>query len=199
MKEHSSQGRGILAALLLAVSAIAHAQSTLPPAAPQFPVQTLGNSATASRAQDAGIALAQGNAQQAIALFGEALKESGLTNERRATLYNDRGVAYWRALQHKAAEDRDSLSRQLRYDQVRQLLVVQAALEGGLSAMVDGSLTLLDAIDAQGAALFHEERWWRIGQTPEVDDLERIAEFLIKRPEFASAAEPVFVTIVGDK
>ena len=95
--------RSAAAALLLAVSAGAHAQSTLPPATAQSPAQSPGNSATASRAQEAGVALAQGNAQQAIALFGEALKESGLTNERRATLHNDRGVAHWRALQHKAA------------------------------------------------------------------------------------------------
>ncbi len=98
------------------------------------------------------------------------------------------------SLQHKAAEDRDHLSRQLAFDEVRELLVLQAAHEGGLSAMVDGSVTLLDAMDAQGAALFHEERWWRIGETPPEDELERIAEWLIRRPEFASSAEPVFVT-----
>jgi tetratricopeptide (TPR) repeat protein len=62
-----------------------------------------GSASIVSRAQEAGSALAQGNPQQAIALFGEALKETGLTNERRATLHNDRGVAHWRALQHKAA------------------------------------------------------------------------------------------------
>lgn len=58
---------------------------------------------TASRAQEAGLALVQGNAQQAIALFGEALKEPNLSNERRATLHNDRGIAFWRASQPKAA------------------------------------------------------------------------------------------------
>ncbi|WP_373060535.1 ATP-binding protein [Gemmatimonas sp.] len=98
------------------------------------------------------------------------------------------------SLQHKAAEDRDFLSQQRRFDEVRQLLVSQAAHDGGLSAMVDGSLTLLDAIDSQGAALFHEERWWRIGQTPPEDELERIADWLSGRPEFASSTQPVFVT-----
>jgi len=98
------------------------------------------------------------------------------------------------SLQHKAAEDRDYLSHQLRFDEVRQLLVTQAVHEGSLSAMVDGTLTLLDAMDAQGAALFHEERWWRIGQTPPEDELERIADWLIKRPDFASSTQPLFVT-----
>ncbi len=98
------------------------------------------------------------------------------------------------SLQHKAAEDRDNLSRQLRFDEVRQLLVAQATHEGGLSAMVDGSLTLLDALNAEGAALYHQERWWRIGETPPEDDLNRIADWLIERPEFASSSEPVFAT-----
>jgi len=98
------------------------------------------------------------------------------------------------SLQHKAAEDRDYLSRQLRFDEVREMLVAQATNEGGLAAMVDGSLTLLDALDAQGAALYHQERWWRIGQTPQDDELDSIADWLMERPEFASSAEPVFVT-----
>lgn len=63
------------------------------------------DAAMASRALEAGSALAQGNPQQAIALYGEALREPSLTNERRSTLHNDRGVAYWRARQHKAAID----------------------------------------------------------------------------------------------
>jgi len=92
--------------------------------------------------------------------------------------YNTRAacelIAQIVSLQHKAAEDRDYLSRQLGFDEVRQLLVSQAEHEGGLSAMVDGPLTLLDALDAQGAALFHQERWWRVGQTPENDELERL-------------------------
>ena len=98
------------------------------------------------------------------------------------------------SLQHKAAEDRDDLSRQLRFDEVRQLLVTQAAHEGDLSAMVDGPLTLIDAMDAQGAALFHQERWWRIGQTPQDDELDLIADWLRERPEFSSSTEPLFVT-----
>ncbi len=98
------------------------------------------------------------------------------------------------SLQHKASEDRDYLSRQLRFDEVRQLLVTQAAYDGGLSAMVTGPLTLLDAMDAHGAALFHQDRWWRVGETPPESDLERIADWLGERPEFASSAQPVFVT-----
>ncbi|WP_411281578.1 ATP-binding protein [Gemmatimonas sp.] len=98
------------------------------------------------------------------------------------------------SLQHKAAEERDYLSRQLRFDEVRQLLVTQAAHEGGLSAMVDGALTLLDAMDAQGAALYHQQRWCHTGLTPSLDELQQISDWLLERPEFASSTQPVFVT-----
>jgi len=98
------------------------------------------------------------------------------------------------SLQHKAAEDRDYLSRQLRFEEVQQLLISQAEHEGGLPAMIDGPLTLVDALDAQGAALFHQGRWWRVGQTPQDHELDVIADWLIKRPEFTSSTEAVFVT-----
>ncbi len=99
--------RSLLAtAALVLASTSAQGQATVQTAPSQGTLAaTAGSATTASRAQEAGIALAQGNAQQAIALYGEALKETGLTNERRATLHNDRGVAFWRANQHKAAID----------------------------------------------------------------------------------------------
>src|SRR5262249_9556304 len=55
------------------------------------------------RAREAGAALVRGNLAQAIALFSEALEEKTLTNDRRATLLNDRGVAYSRNQQHREA------------------------------------------------------------------------------------------------
>jgi tetratricopeptide (TPR) repeat protein len=48
------------------------------------------------RAREAGVALARGNFDQAIALYTEALQDKTLPNERRATLLADRGVAYAR-------------------------------------------------------------------------------------------------------
>jgi tetratricopeptide (TPR) repeat protein len=48
------------------------------------------------RAREAGVALARGNFDQAIALYTEALQDKTLANERRATLLADRGVAYAR-------------------------------------------------------------------------------------------------------
>lgn len=49
------------------------------------------------KAQEAAIELQRGNTAGAIAAFGEALKDTGLANDRRATLLNDRAVAYAKA------------------------------------------------------------------------------------------------------
>ena len=57
------------------------------------------------RAQEAAIALARGNARQAVTLYDEALRDTSLPNERRASIHVDRGVANARLNLHKAAID----------------------------------------------------------------------------------------------
>ncbi len=57
------------------------------------------------RAQEAAAALTRGNAEQAIKLYGEALEDKGLSNDKRATIHTDRGVAYVKRGQYKAAID----------------------------------------------------------------------------------------------
>src|SRR3974390_298387 len=61
------------------------------------------NESSLLRTRDAGAALVRGNIPQAIALFSEALDDKTLTNDRRATTLNDRGVAYARNQQPKEA------------------------------------------------------------------------------------------------
>lgn len=55
------------------------------------------------RAQEAGVALVRGDVGKAIELYGAALSETGLTNERRALILTDRGVAYFRSNKLKLA------------------------------------------------------------------------------------------------
>lgn len=98
------------------------------------------------------------------------------------------------SLMHKAAEDRELLAYRLKIESVHQDLVAQAAHEGGLSAMTDRKPALLDGLSASGAALYHRERWWRVGETPDVAQLEQLLSWLANRPEFDSAATPLFVT-----
>lgn len=67
----------------------------------------------ALRAQQAASAFARGNAEQAIGLYNEALEDRGLSNDRRATILTDRGVAHARRAQYKAAVDDFNRAAQL--------------------------------------------------------------------------------------
>ncbi len=98
------------------------------------------------------------------------------------------------SLQLKSAEQNEQLSYRLQLDQVHQQLVRKAALEGDLMALSDSQPSLLDAMDAGGAALYHLDRWWCAGQTPSETQLNALAAWLDQRPEFDSGTRPVFVT-----
>jgi two-component system, chemotaxis family, sensor kinase Cph1 len=98
------------------------------------------------------------------------------------------------SLQLKSAEHNEQLSYRLQLDEVHQKLVRKAALEGDLMALSDSEPSLLDAMDAEGAALYHLDRWWCAGQTPTEAQLDALAAWLGQRPEFDSSARPVFVT-----
>ena len=56
-----------------------------------------------ARSQEGSAALAKGSLSAAVAAFTEALKEQSLTNDRKATILNDRGVAYGRIGQPRLA------------------------------------------------------------------------------------------------
>ncbi len=87
--------RRLLAALLLLplglTEAAAQVEST---AAGQSASGQSGTSQPSTRLRDAGAALQRGNADHAITLYTEALDDKSLPNDRRATILNDRGVAY---------------------------------------------------------------------------------------------------------
>ncbi|MGQ0457514.1 MAG: tetratricopeptide repeat protein [Hyphomicrobium sp.] len=57
----------------------------------------------AAKADEAASNLLRGNVVQAVADYTEALKDTGLANDRRAALLNDRAVAYVRSGQPKLA------------------------------------------------------------------------------------------------
>lgn len=67
----------------------------------------------ALKAQDAATALVRGDAGQAVVGYTEALKDSALANDRRATILNDRAVAYARLGQTKLAIDDFNRAAQL--------------------------------------------------------------------------------------
>lgn len=98
------------------------------------------------------------------------------------------------SLQLKATERVEQLALRVKVDAVHQKLMVKAAQEGDLLALSDREPSLLDAMDAHGAALYHRDRWWCAGNTPTVEQLDALAEWLNARPDFDSPERPAYVT-----
>ena len=98
------------------------------------------------------------------------------------------------SLQHKSIEERENAAYRLQLEDVNQQLVTLAAKEGGLTAMTDGAPTLLGAMQAGGAALYHRERWWRVGNTPDEAQLEALGQWLVHRLESNPLASPLYTT-----
>lgn len=98
------------------------------------------------------------------------------------------------SLQLKATERAEQLAYRVKMDSVHQKLMVKAAREGDLLALSDHEPSLLDAMEANGAALYHRDRWWCAGNTPTVEQLDALAEWLSARPDFDSSTRPAFVT-----
>lgn len=68
---------------------------------------------SALKVQDAATALVRGDASQAVTGYTDALKDPALPNDRRATILNDRAVAYARMGQTKLAIDDFNRAAQL--------------------------------------------------------------------------------------
>jgi len=67
--------------------------------------EALADAASALKAQDAAAALVRGDTARAVEDYSAALGDNALTNDRRATILNDRAVAYARLGQTKLALD----------------------------------------------------------------------------------------------
>lgn len=70
------------------------------------PAQAAGEENGLGRAKEASAALQRGNAEQAVELYSEALKDQAIVSDRRASIHNDRGVTFQRLnLTRQALED----------------------------------------------------------------------------------------------
>jgi two-component system, chemotaxis family, sensor kinase Cph1 len=94
----------------------------------------------------------------------------------------------------KAAEQADQLAYRLQLEEVHQQLVLRSAREGDLLALTAQQPSLLDAIHAGGAALYHLGRWWCVGSVPDSECLDHLANWLYEQPAFLSPLRPVFTT-----
>ena len=98
------------------------------------------------------------------------------------------------SLQHKAAEDREHMLYRLQLEDVHRRLIATAALTCDLSRITEGQLTLLDAVQAGGAALYEAGRWWHMGRTPSDDQLDGLVRWLATRPEYIQSSSPMYAT-----
>jgi len=96
--------------------------------------------------------------------------------------------------QLNAAQDREHFSYRLQIEGVHQHIIAQSAQEGGMAAMLDGRSALLDGLEAGGAALYHEGRWTRVGQTPDEPQLEALSAWIQVRPELDAPTRRMYVT-----
>ena len=98
------------------------------------------------------------------------------------------------SLQQHAVEDRENAAYRAQLEEANQQLLSIAAQEGGLASMIDSMPSLLGAMNAGGAALFHRDRWWRIGKTPDESQLEALSQWLVSRLETGSLVSPLYAT-----
>lgn len=98
------------------------------------------------------------------------------------------------SLQLQAVEDRENSDYRLKLEDVNQQLLSLAAQEGGLASMTDGQPSLLGAMDASGAALYHRGRWWRVGETPNEAQLDALGAWLVQHLQTKSIEGPIYVT-----
>ena len=87
----------VLLALMPAIAPALAEDTAAPPEAPAAPA------ARPSKSEEGAQQLLRGNPSQAVADCTEALKDTGLANDRRASILNDRAVAYVRLGQPKLA------------------------------------------------------------------------------------------------
>ncbi len=97
------------------------------------------------------------------------------------------------SLQHQAAEDKEHLAYRLKMADVHQQLLTTAGLEGGLACLTEGKTSVLDGIDSGGAAIYHLDRWWRIGNTPNETQLEGLSDWLMGA-RLSDGPRPLYVT-----
>ena len=98
------------------------------------------------------------------------------------------------SLQHNAVEERENAAYCLQLEDVNQQLLTIAAQEGGLASMTDGVPSLLGAMHADGAALYHRDRWWRVGITPNEAQLEALGQWVVQRLDGGSLVSPLYAT-----
>lgn len=98
------------------------------------------------------------------------------------------------SLQLKSAEHAEQLAYRLKMEEVHQQLLARAVHDGDLLALTAYQPSLLEAIASSGAALYHQDRWYCVGQVPTLAQLDTLALWLHQQSALDSPTRPVFAT-----
>lgn len=98
------------------------------------------------------------------------------------------------SLQLRSVEQRESAEHRNRIEDLHNRIIANAAQDSGLGPLTTASPNLLDPTDASGVAIFHGDRWWKVGTTPSDRQLDHLKDWLEDRLEFDSPTRPVLVT-----
>jgi len=98
------------------------------------------------------------------------------------------------SLELRAVEEREHFEYVRRIDVVHLALIARAASDGVLAVMAEPAPHLLDGIECSGAAVFHREEWWTVGNAPPAAQLGMLGQWLQERLQRTLDTRPYFAT-----
>ena len=97
--------------------------------------------------------------------------------------------------QFRLAEERENTKYRVSLEAANYALISKVALARDLSAFTEGRVHLGGGLDCGGAAIFCQESWHKTGQTPSIQEMSELGQWLQNRPECQEAsANSIFVT-----
>jgi PAS domain S-box-containing protein len=97
--------------------------------------------------------------------------------------------------QLRLAEERENTAYRIALESANYALISKVALAPEISAFTEGPVHLGASLDCGGAAIFCQESWYQVGQTPGIEEMAELGEWLLARPECREGSpNPIFVT-----
>jgi PAS domain S-box-containing protein len=93
------------------------------------------------------------------------------------------------------AEERENMEYRIALEGANLALISKVALAPDLSAFTEGELHLGSALDCGGAAIYCQETWNKVGQTPGIPEMAELGQWLLTQAAFQEESpDPIFVT-----
>ena len=97
--------------------------------------------------------------------------------------------------QLRLAEERENTEYRLALEAANYALIAKVALALEISAFTEGPVHLGRGLDCGGAAIFYQDVWHKVGQTPHMTEMTELGKWLLTQPAGQEGARnPLFVT-----